>query len=411
MTRSNRLGFVVTLGALAAVSAMAVDICIPAQPRIADALGAQTGAGAALVGGYLLGYGPGQLVWGPLADRFGRLPPLLVSLAGFIAAGAVCATTGSFEVLIAARAAQGAMGGAAPVIARAIARDQGGGSASAALLSTMMVILGAAPLLAPAVGSGLLTLFSWPALFWSLVVFGIATAIASLVFLPAYLPAIAPRPLSPARVIEDSRGLFREADFRVGLGISSAIFSGYAALLAMGAAVTAEHYGVTAEAFGPVFTIAASAFVLGSVAARQALGRHGVETVLTLGSAIAGVSGLLLLATLAWRPELPVFWGVVSLYVLAFGMILPCATAKALEPAGAMAGTGSSLIGLIQTMAGATGAALAPLSLFADSFHGLVWVMAGGALLCAAIRGLSLGRCNTRRPRPPAAGRGPGRRR
>ena len=392
MAQDKRLGFVVTLGARAAVSATAVDICIPAQPRIASDLGVEASAGAALVSGYLLGYGPGQIVWGPLADRFGRLPPLIIALIGFIAAGVVCATTSSFDVLIAARAAQGAMGGAAPVIARAIARDQGGGAASAALLSTMMVILGAAPLLAPTVGSGLLTLFAWPVLFWSLVVFGLLTAVASLIFLPAHLPEIERRAISPTKLWADARWLFREPEFRVGLGISSTIFGGYAALLAMGAVVAAEHYAVSAEAFGPVFTIAASAFVLGSVAARQAIRRYGVEPVLTAGAAIAGLSGLLLLSTLVWRPELAVFWAVVSLYVLAFGMLLPCATAKALEPAGAMAGTGSSLIGVIQTLAGAAGAAISPLAVFADSFHGLVWVMAGGAFLCALIRGLSLWR-------------------
>lgn len=392
MAQSSRLGFVVTLGALAAVSATAVDICIPAQPRIAADLGVEASAGAALVSGYMLGYGPGQILWGPLADRFGRLPPLIVALVGFIAAGVVCATTTSFEILIAARAAQGAMGGAAPVIARAIARDQGGGAASAALLSTMMVILGVAPLLAPTVGSGLLTLLAWPALFWSLVVFGILTLLATLLFLPDHLPAIERRPISPRKLLADSRWLFGQSEFLTGLGISSSIFCGYAALLAMGAVVAAEDYDVSPEAFGPVFTIAASAFVLGSVAARQAIRRFGVEPVLTAGAGIAGLSGLLLLATLWFRPELPVFWAVVSLYVLAFGMILPCATAKALEPAGAMAGTGSSLIGVIQTLAGACGAALAPLSVFADSFHGLVWVMVGGALSCALIRGLSLRR-------------------
>ena len=88
----NRVAFVAALGALTAVSATAIDICIPAQPRIAVELGADANAGAALVSAYLLGYGPGQMLWGPLADRFGRLPPMLLALGGFVLAALVCAT-------------------------------------------------------------------------------------------------------------------------------------------------------------------------------------------------------------------------------------------------------------------------------------------------------------------------------
>ena len=121
--RAEGVAFVVTLGGLAAVTATAVDIFLPAQPSIGAAFGLPSSAGGALVSAYFLGYGPGMMLWGPLADRFGRLPPLYASLAAFVILAVVCATTDSFEVLVIARCLQGVAGGGGPVIARAIARE------------------------------------------------------------------------------------------------------------------------------------------------------------------------------------------------------------------------------------------------------------------------------------------------
>ena len=388
--KGGNLAFVVTLGALAAVSATTVDVCIPAQPEIARAYGAAPAAGAALVSVYLLGYGPGQLLWGPLADRFGRRPPLFVSLAGFIAASAVCALAGSFEVLLLGRAVQGLFGAASPVIARAIARDQGGGAASASLITAMTIVLGGAPLLAPAIGSGLLVLFDWPAIFWFLVLFGLLTALSAYLVLAESLPPDRRVSLSPAGRLQDARRLFAAREFLVGMGISASIFAGYAALLSIGAAVALERYEVSAEAFGPLFTLAAIAFVVGSVVARQAVRRFGVQAVLSLGAAVAGLAGAGLAFAAGAALSLPVFWGLVGLYVLAFGLLLPAATALALEPAGAMAGFGSSLIGTLQVLTGAGGAQLAAAGAWPSSYAALCWVMAGSAGLCLAVRIVSL---------------------
>ncbi len=384
------LAFVVTLGALAAVSATTVDVCIPAQPEIARAYGATPAAGAALVSAYLAGYGPGQLLWGPLADRFGRRPPLFLSLAGFILASAVCALAGSFDLLLLARGVQGLFGAASPVIARAIARDQGGGAASASLISAMTIVLGGAPLLAPAIGSGLLVLFAWPAIFWFLVLFGALTALSAYLVLTESLPPAKRIALSPAGRLRGLGRLFAARDFQVGLGISASIFAGYAALLSIGAAVALERYDVAAEAFGPLFTLAAVAFVVGSVAARQGVRRFGVQAVLTLGAGVAGLAGAGLALAAGAALALPVFWGLVGLYVLAFGLLLPAATALALEPAGEMAGIGSSLIGALQVLAGAAGAQLAAAAFWSSSYAALCWVMALAGFLCLAVRLLSL---------------------
>ena len=387
---AGRLAYVVTLGALAGLSATAVDVCIPAQPEIAEAYGAAPAAGAALVSIYLVGYGPGQLLWGPLADRFGRLPPLFVSLAGFVLASLVCALAGSFELLLAARGAQGLFAAASPVIARAIARDQGGGPATAALISTMTVVLGAAPLLGPAIGSGLLVLFDWPAIFWFLGLFGLLTAAATYAYVGESLPFEKQQAPSLVARLQGAGRLLSAGEFLVGVGLSASIFAGYAALLSLGALVARERFGVSGEAFGPLFTLAALAFVIGSVIARQAIGRFGVQRVLTLGAAIGGLAGAGLALVAGMAPVLPLFWALIGLYVLAFGMLLPAATALALEPAAEMAGFGSSLIGALQILIGACGAQIAAAGFWGSSYLGLCWVMALGAFLCLAVRLVSL---------------------
>ncbi len=388
----QRPGFVLTLGALSAVTATAVDICIPAQPEIARELGQDPTAGAALVSFFLLGYGPGQLFWGPLSDRYGRLPLMTLSLVGFLIASLVCATTSSMGMLIWARFVQGLLGGGAPVIARAIARDQGGGPQTAALISTMTIVLGAAPLVAPSIGSGLLTLADWRAIFWFLCLFAAVLLVLMFLFLrgqsrPEQRPDLASYLVGALLVL-------RTRDFLLGTAMSSAVFLGYAAFLSVGAVVAQVRYGVSPAAFGPIFAIAALAFILGSVAARQAIRRIALDKVILVAAVLGSLAGVGLLVNAGNGLGLVSLWALISGYVLGFGMLLPLTVAKALEPAGPAAGAASSMMGVIQVLCGALGAELAASSLFDSAYQALCILMpiGMGVALLLAIAALGLGR-------------------
>lgn len=381
----NSIGFVVTLGALAAVSATAIDICIPAQPEIARAFGASPEAGAALVTGYLLGYGPGQLFWGPLSDRFGRIGPLYVSVVGFVAASAACALAGSLGLLVFMRFVQGLMGAAAPVIARAIARDQGGGPETAALISTMTVIVGGAPLVAPAVGSGLLTLADWRWIFGFLVLFGLMLLAGVFLFLGRRRRRAGRGSVSVTVYVRSALPLFRAPEFLLGIGVSSSVFCGYAAFLAVGAAVAQSRYGVTPEAFGPVFSIAALAFIVGSMTARQSLRRLHQRWLLLAGALVAAAAGSGLGAISLAHPPMALLWLLLCFYIFTFGLLVPMSTAMALEPAGANAGLASSIIGTVQILAGALSSTVAASGLLGDSYVSLCLIMAASAILAFAL--------------------------
>ena len=377
--RTEGAAFVATLGALLAVTATSVDIMIPAQPSIARDFALPESAGAAMVGAFSIGYGIGQAMWGPLSDRYGRLPVLYVALAGFILAGTVCAMTEAFATLLAARFFHGFMGGAGPTLARAISRDLGGGARTAHVLSAATVFLGGAPLLAPLGASGILVVGDWRWIFWTLVIFGGLVALSTLLFVPETHPPERRRTPSIRQTGREVRQLLATPGFLYGTGIVMTVFFGYMALLGMGSAVTEKAYGLPPTLFGPLFSVNALAFIAGAVAAARLAGRYGVSAVLRAGAAIALASGLFLLALSATAPGLTLLWTGMVVFQLSFGTLLALATARALEPAGKIAGTDSSVLGLVQTLLSASGA-FAAAALFDGSHRSLCWAMGAAAV-------------------------------
>jgi len=376
----SRYGFVLTLGAITAISATAIDICIPALPEIGRTLGGSPEAGAMLVSAYLFGYGPGQLFWGPLSDRFGRMGVLYVSIVGFIVASIACALADTLDLLILMRALQGLTGGGAPAVARAIARDQGGGPETATLLSTMSVIVGGAPLVAPVIGSGMLTFADWRWIFGFLAVFGVMLIAGAALFLGGRRRRDKRDWVSVPAYFRSASNLFRAPEFLLGIGISSSTFAGYATVLGAGAVIASERYGVSAEAFGPVFSIAALAFMAGATTARKMLRRLPQRRFLLAGASVVACAGIGFAVAYNVDLSLVPFWALVCVYTFAFGLLMPTATSMALEPAGPVAGLASSIIGTVQTMMGALSSKLVVAGLFGDSYASMCLIIMASAV-------------------------------
>lgn len=377
-------GSVAALGALTALGAFTSDIVVPGVADIGASFGASQQQSALIVTLYLVGYGPGQFLWGTLTDRFGRRPTLLCGLILFVLSSIGCAFATSFGQLLALRCLQGVAVGCGPSIARAIVRDIGEGRRGASLMATMTAVLGVAPLFAPLLGAGLLVAFAWQAMFWFLALAGTAILLTAVVLLPETLAAPDTEALRPARLWRKVVFLGRQSEFRFGFAVVCIIYGGYAALLGLGALVGAQSYGIPGERFGVIFTIAASAFIAGALLARRLVNNGGILLATRLGGFAAGASGLALAAITFQEPEFWVLWAVVSAYVFSFGMLLPVATARALEPAGEFAGFASSLLGACMVLGGAAGSALAA-QLFDGSHRALCTVMAAAALAVFAI--------------------------
>ena len=174
-TAAHRPGlreFVVLMAGLMALNALAIDAMVPALPAIGEALGAATDNQRQLVISiYMLGFGTTQLIYGPLADRYGRKPVLIVSLVLYIAGAIACGLAASFTLLLAARLAQGAAAASTRVLVVSIVRDRFEGAAMARLMSLVFLVFLLIPMLAPTFGQLTLLIAPWRWIFLGLALF------------------------------------------------------------------------------------------------------------------------------------------------------------------------------------------------------------------------------------------------
>lgn len=189
---------VAMMAGLMSLNALAIDIMLPALPLIGEDLGlSNPNHRQWVVIGFAMGMGFGQLLFGPLADRFGRKPVLLFSLVAYAVFGAACNAAVDFEQLVAFRAAQGVSSAGARVVAVAVIRDLFRGAQMAETMSLVMMTFMAVPILAPAVGQGVLMFGSWKAIFWFLVLFAAAMGAWATMRLMETLPLSRRRPIDP----------------------------------------------------------------------------------------------------------------------------------------------------------------------------------------------------------------------
>ncbi len=348
--------FVVVLGLLTGLVAFAIDISLPAIPPMVHNLSTTMSAGQQIVGLFVAGMAAGQIPFGLVSDRIGRLPVLYFGIGIFTVAGIVTSRSNDIDILLIARFVQGFGSAAGMVLARAIVRDVSSGAQSARLMSVMVMVFTIAPMLAPMAGSLLVTTSGWRAPF-------VATAVAGLFVLygirSSLHETLVPRPRDHIlRQLRDSLREFmshRQSVF--GVLIIMVTITGIMALISGSAALIVEIYGYPVRYFGFIFALTGVAILTGSAINRRLLLRFDALQMIGVGAAIAGISGLQLLA-MAWLGEAHFWWiwGNVCLFMCATAFLLPNATALALDPVPEIAGVASSIMGTIQSLAGAASA-------------------------------------------------------
>ena len=172
------LSLVLVLGSLTALAPLTIDLYLPALPLVSRDLQDSPATTQLTLTAFMAGLALGQLVIGPLSDVLGRRRPLLTGVIGYVLASIACAAAPSTELLIGARLVQGLAGAAGVVIARAVVRDLYDGVAAARLLSSLMLVAGTAPVVAPVLGAQLLRLSSWRGVFLALTLLGLVIVIA-----------------------------------------------------------------------------------------------------------------------------------------------------------------------------------------------------------------------------------------
>lgn len=365
--------FVIILAGLAAMSALSIEIILPTIVPVAREMNVSEELSAMLIGGYFLAYGVGQMFWGLMSDAFGRKPVLFVGLTGFFAASVGAALAPDFTTLMAFRVTQGAFA-ASPVVAQAIVRDLSSGTKAARLVAVLSAVTAVAPLLAPTLGSGMLVLFSWRATFVLLALFSMAFLIVVILYLPETLKEKQSDRLRPSFVIRRTGQMFGEANFLAGVLINSIIFGGFASVLTMGSVIAENAFGISPEAFGSVYAVAAVMVIGGVLLARALLKTKPIQTVGGIAMIIAVVASVAHVGFLIYPPDFPYFWGGIGLFMLAFGMTNPVFISFALEAVTSTSGFAASLIGASAMLSGFLSSLLTA-ALYDGSFRGISYVM------------------------------------
>ena len=347
--------WIATLAALTAVVALSIDMSLPAQPTLAETFDVPSETAQLTLSVFLFGFGCAQLVVGYLADSWGRRPVLLGGLALFTLGGIACAVSPCIEVLIACRVLQGIGAAGPPVVARAMVRDTQPPSHAARLLSTMLAALAIAPMIAPLIGSGLLAVFGWRAIFATLAGCGAVLFVLARFTLTETLALERRRAASPRGLLRNFRQFFATPGTRLPLLIGCASFAGQFAYIADSPFVLMGGYHVSRIEFSIYFGSTALALMIGSLTGGQILraGRSPRAMVVT-GALLLLLGGVLV--TIGTRiDELGIvgFLPPMIVYFFGVGIASPSATALAMDPVPQIAGTASAALGFMTMMSGA----------------------------------------------------------
>jgi DHA1 family bicyclomycin/chloramphenicol resistance-like MFS transporter len=379
MRPRERLRLVLVLGFLIAIGPLTIDMYLPSLPTITTELHATAAAVQLTLTGTLAGLAFGQLLVGPLSDALGRRTPLLIGIAVHILASVFCVIAPNLAVLGTLRVLQGLGAAAAAVVAMAVVRDLFSGNAAANLLSRLMLVMGAAPILAPTLGGIVLRWTSWRGVFVVLALFGVAIITVTALFLPETLPAAKRRYGGVVGTLRDYGRLFGDRAF-VGLilvaGLAMAALFAY---VAGSSFVFQEQYGLSQQAFGFVFGGGAVGLITATQLNVRLLRRWTPSQILVTALAAGAVAGLVLLLDAVTG-----FGGLVGilaplwLVLAAAGLSFPNAPALALSRHGEAAGTAAALLGAVQFGVGALAAPL--VGLLGVGAVGMALVVAGGML-------------------------------
>ena len=348
---------IVLLALLMGLQPVTTDLYLPALPALGEDLGAPMAQVQFTLSGLLLAFGCSQLVWGPLADRFGRRPILLISLAGYVASALACTLAPSIGWLIVWRVLQGAAMGASVMGARAVIRDlypptEGARVMSTALSGLALIACVSAPL------GGLLTQWlGWRAALALVVVFSAGTlALVALRFQETLPPQLA-RP-SPSQLLRDALTILKTPSFQIYSLVAAGTYGGLFTYLATSSFVFIKLLGLSKTQYGLVMSSVSLSYLGGTFLCRWLLRRWGLQVTLRLG-ALFSLSGGLSLAFFAWHqaPSVLAIMLPAYLYMLGHSVLQPCSQMGTVMPFPQAAGTASALNGFCMMVAAfATGA-------------------------------------------------------
>lgn len=380
---SRKFGILITvLGALTAFGPLSIDMYLPALPRIARDFAVPLSTVQLSLTSFFIGLAFGQVFYGPLADRFGRKLPLYIGLSIYTVASLVCAVSSNSDNLIAARFFQAIGSCSGMVASRAVVRDLFDEKDSAKVFSLLMLVMGAAPILAPLIGGYVSEAFGWRVLFVILAALSTMSLIAVRFLLPETKKANPEAKLLKA--LSTYLSIAKDGRF-VGYAVAGgAAQAGMFAYITGSPFVFINLFGIAPENYGWIFGSNALALIAASQLNVRLLKRSSPERILALAFPILALAGLGLLVSSVFDLGFVPVVASLFIYVGFLGITFPNTTAAALVHEGRRAGSASALLGTIQFILAAL--ASAAVSFFHDGTSvSMAIVIAGCGLLALII--------------------------
>lgn len=381
METKKRILIILILGLLSALGPFSIDLYLPGFPEMARDFNTTTGRIALSLSSYFVGVSIGQMIYGPLLDRFGRRIPLLIGLFIYLFASIYIVYVDSVDSLISARFAQAIGGCAGMVAARALVRDLFPVSETAKIFSLLMLVIAVSPIVAPTLGGFATAHWGWPSIFMMLSVLAAANILLVFFWLPSGRPPDTTMSLKPKAITNQFWNVFKTPQFYTYTLTGSFAASGLYAYIAGSPHVFMELYGVTEKQYGWIFGIVALGLVTASQLNTLLLRKYSSERIVFVTLICQVIAGaVLLLGTLFNLIEMYSMIVLVFLFLSTQGFAFPNTSALSLAPFGKSAGTASALMGALQLGIGALVTALVS-TLSNDTPIPMTGIM----FLCAAI--------------------------
>lgn len=353
MTSRHPRSLMLALGALTAFGPISLDVYLPSLPQLGAEFAASESLTQLTMSACMIGLAVGQLLWGPISDRYGRRMPLMLGVAGFAVTSVLCAFAPSIEVLIGIRVVQGLCGAAGMVIARAVVHDLFSGADAVAAFSTLAVVMGVAPVLAPLIGGAVASFSGWRGVFIALAVIGALMLAVAFFGVPESLAAGG---RTSGGLTNDLRGIgdaLRNRPFLVAaltLGMASIALFTY---LQLSPFVLQTQYGLSAQGFALVFAVNAVGIAAAANLNRRLAPRTTGARVVRWSLSIGAAGALALMLAGVWDSPLP--WLLIPLFIAIStqGVNNPSLTAIALGHIRHGAGSASAVLGTISMLLGA----------------------------------------------------------
>lgn len=343
------LAVAMLLTAMVALGPISTDMYLASLPILKTVFATDTARVQLTLSVFLAGFALGQLVYGPLSDRFGRRPVLAAGLGLYLAASIACTLAWSIEALIAARLVQAVGACAGPVLGRAVVRDVHGPTRAATVLSYMASAMALAPAIGPILGGYVTVALGWQANFVIMAAAGLALLAALALMLDETNRWRDPSATAPGRLLANYLGLLHSRVF-VGYALTMALsYCAIFAFISGSSFVLIEVLGVGTEWFGYGFAAAVLGYMAGTLLAGRLTARLGIDR-LILAGAVIGAAAAGVMAAAAWLgwASLATVVGPMAVAMVGIGLVMPNATAGAIAPFPRMAGTASALMGFMQ---------------------------------------------------------------